>query len=257
MVDGIELISIYQIGIRAAGSCIVKRSSANQWLLFVFSASMDTVVVIDSLSRDDEQPLSRSLDCHPAVCCNSASMFGRAAARTGHIIGGTRNAGDFGGYLVKMEADGEIQGYFTDGTNPWSVTTSGTDYRSDTEFHHFALTWQDGAGDNSTGYAELYIDGNLEASGSAPSAFSPTDADAGDQAFIIGGRNAASENTWEGRFDEFRFSNVALATTEFLYAETLVEMVGGDLVITDINNETADVIHPKCLPLLGREVVEY
>ncbi len=139
----------------------------------------------------------------------------------GHIIGGTRNAGGFGGYLLKMEADGSIQGYFRDNTNgaaTFSIQTSGTDFRSDTVFHHFALVWQDGAGTNSTGYAEIYIDGILEASGSAPSSFSAADADAGDQAFIIGGRNAATQNTWDGRFDEFRFSDVALASSEFLSA---------------------------------------
>ena len=140
----------------------------------------------------------------------------------GHIIGGTRNAGDFGGYLVKMEANGSLKATFHEnndvagGPVTFDVTTSGTDYRNDTEFHHFALVWQDGAGDNGTGFVRIYIDGVLEASGSAPSDFSAAEADAGDQAFIIGGRNAASENTWDGRFDEFRFSSAALTPSEFL-----------------------------------------
>ena len=136
----------------------------------------------------------------------------------GDIIGGTRNDTPFKGYLLMMMPGGVIRAYFTDGTTAWEVKTSGTDYRSATEFHHFAFIWEDGAGDNSAGLAEIYIDGVLEASGSAPAAFSAAAADSGEP-FIIAGRGAGSDNTWDGRFDEFRFSRAALAPLEFLSAK--------------------------------------
>jgi hypothetical protein len=133
----------------------------------------------------------------------------------GDIIGGSRNAGGYDGWLLMMIEGGDIRAVFSEETG-WWITTSGTDYRSATEFHHFALVWEDGAGTNSTGFASIYIDGVLEASGSAPADWSAADADAGDMPFIIGGRAPSSDNTWDGSFDEFRFSEIALTPSEFL-----------------------------------------
>jgi len=194
---------------------------------------------------------------------------GSTPAGFGDIIGGTRNAGGFKGYLVKMEASGKIQGFFTDGTS-LTVTTSGS--YNDGAFHHFALVWQDGAGDNSTGLAKIYVDGGLQAITSAPAGWSASAADAGAQPFIIAGRGAASDNTWAGRFDEFRFSSVALVPSEFLsyagppviltlsptnnattgflpsdnlvatFNETIVTNTTGSIVITNLSDNTSTTI---------------
>lgn len=187
----------------------------------------------------------------------------------GDIIGGTRNAGAYRGYLVKMPTGGQIQVYFQDDTANWTLTTSGT--YNDGAFHHFALIWQDGAGDNSTGLAKLYIDGGLQATGSAPAGWSASAADGGDQPFIIAGRGAGSDNTWAGRFDEFRFSSVALAPSELLsyagppviitlspennatgfapsdnlvatFNETIVTNTTGSIVITNLSDNSISTI---------------
>lgn len=140
----------------------------------------------------------------------------------GDIIGGTRDAGPFGGYVLRMLPDGSISAFFAEAggaADTFDFGTSGMDYRgAPEEFHHFALTWQDGAGANSTGFAQIYIDGLLEASASAPAAFSAAIADSNDDAFIIAGRSAANSNNWDGRLDEFRFSDTVLLPSQFLNA---------------------------------------
>lgn len=153
----------------------------------------------------------------------------------GDIIGGTRDASPWGGYVVRMLPDGGISAYFAEaggGADSFSVSTSGTDYRGAAgDYHHFALTWEDGAGGNFTGLAGLYIDGVPEASGSAPAAFNAATADSNDNAFVMAGRGV-SDNKWHGRFDEFRFSNQALSPSEFLNGTTPVSV---SAVLVDIN----------------------
>jgi formylglycine-generating enzyme len=136
----------------------------------------------------------------------------------GDIIGGSRDTS--GGYTVKMHPDGSIAAFFAEvgSGDSFLVETTGTDYRG-TAFHHFALTWQDGAGANSTGFARIYIDGILQASASAPSEFDAATADANDNEFRIAGRTI-TDNKWDGRLDEFRFSSRVLAPREFLLYES-------------------------------------
>jgi hypothetical protein len=134
-----------------------------------------------------------------------------------------------------MLPDGGISAYFAEaggGADEWSISTSGTDYRGGAaDYHHFALTWQDGAGVNSTGLASLYMNGVLEASGSAPAVFSAATADSNDNTFVLAGRGV-NANKWHGRFDEFRFSNQALSPSEFLNGTTPVSV---SAVLVDIN----------------------
>ena len=143
----------------------------------------------------------------------------------GAIIGGTRNSIPFGGWLLKMGASGNIEVFVAEGSgsgnDAFSIATSGTDYRSSgtgVTFHHFALVWQDGAGDNSTGLVQIYIDGVLEASMSAGVGFEASVADSNDNSFIMAGRDVGGGTHWTGRFDEFRFSDQALSSSQFLNA---------------------------------------
>jgi hypothetical protein len=141
----------------------------------------------------------------------------------GDIIGGTRDHPNYGGFTLRLtSANGLAANFFEGGSGGDGFGLSSTDPvtvgDSPSYFHHFALTWEDDAGANSTGLAELWIDGAWVDSADAPTGFSAAIADSNDMnQLIIGGRTAASgENTWEGRLDEFRWSDQVLQPWQFL-----------------------------------------
>jgi hypothetical protein len=148
-----------------------------------------------------------------------------AAGSFGDIIGGTRDGnigyggGSFGGFSLRLTNTGLLSAYFDDRSVPFSVSSPTAVALGPETWHHFALTWEDGAGTNGTGLAELFLNGGLVGSASAPLGFSAAAADANDSnGFLIAGRLGAGNNNWDGRLDELRFVRGVLGPGTFLNA---------------------------------------
>jgi len=146
----------------------------------------------------------------------------------GDIIGGTRDqnvgfgGGGFGGFSLRLTNDGLLDAFFAEGgggATTFQVTSQDVVPVGSDVWNHFALTWEDGAGNNGTGFVQLFLNGALVGSGSAPSGFDAGTADAADaNAFLIAGRAGAGNNNWDGRLDELRFVRGVLRPGSFLMA---------------------------------------
>lgn len=135
------------------------------------------------------------------------------------VVGGDRQSssvavggGTFNGWVVWIN-NGRLTFYAQFGPNESPVTAnagSTTEIDLDSA-HHFAAVW-----DHINGEMRLYIDGVLEgAAAITPGDYTPYAFGLGARAF---GDNIFDNNILNGQLDELRFSNEALAPSQFLNA---------------------------------------
>ena len=128
------------------------------------------------------------------------------------VIGGNRGDGavSFKGWVVWMRDDGLVEFLIQDSVGFDSVIS--TTQFDDDLFHHVAAVWDHD--DGATGTYSLYVDGILIGTKAGKG-----DLDEGNSNMTLGSRAAPfPTNPWTGTLDEFRFSDQALAPTEFLNA---------------------------------------
>jgi hypothetical protein len=108
-------------------------------------------------------------------------------------------------------------------------TTLDSTFRiDDASAHHFAVVWDSSTGGASDGTMSLYVDGAFQASGTVTPVAGYTA-----PGFSIGGRHTGTDGTYndsflQGNLDELRFSDTALAPSEFLNVpEPSAVLLGG------------------------------
>ena len=109
-------------------------------------------------------------------------------------------------YSVQLLPTGFVTAGFTDGTNPTTVTSTGTPGKVDNNmWRHIAVVFK-----HSAKVLDLYVDGSLNASQSYSATFGPL---ANGQDLYFGGRSDGS-NSFGGLLDEVDISSTALGLAE-------------------------------------------
>jgi hypothetical protein len=137
---------------------------------------------------------------------------------TGYIASDRHRGTSYRGWFLQLQSSGSIQFYSNSGG---TATTINSPIITDGGNHHFAAVW-----DHTDGVMSLYIDGDLEGGVShSVGSYTPF-------GFSIGGRNTSSDNKFTAdlltagtRLDEMRFSDAALAPTQFLNATGIPEPI--------------------------------